>query len=546
MERNLLLGALTLGSLGWLVGLLLADRPAASSRRVPPLFAGVAVAILAAVAAITVPGRAIWSAGQSWGHGLILGGAAALLAGWVWRRAGPAVPGARPISDSAIAAGPFFAGVVPVAAVLLWLGAAVLDGLAGVASGWFLVSLLLAAGADLVRTRDAARSETPGSGTNALVSTGFVVTLCATVALGHYRDLAGSPAARWVTSAVVLAIGVPLLMLLGGLFGRTGGREESTAQGFGRWILRLGVPSLLLIGLAQLIASGILMQLRLTAAVGVGIAMVLLAWWLSVEPASGDERPTGVTAAHILPVFTGLAGVIAAFYALTGYGVGVMLIAAWLPVGLIVTAPRRTAAATAGELPAAVIGAGERLTQVMAFGVLLLLYRLFVQRFQDDLSGATLVDHFALFTMIAGVLLPALLGGILEGRPGGSPANRVGRVLAVVLLAAAVPAAMLILWGSRAGIGLVTGLALASVLYPRAVSCAWVALASALPMMQWTHQTLQLALLTRDERMRLLLALGAVIAILILLADLGGRVTATLHRRSSPPLEPGTQRGAGS
>jgi hypothetical protein len=86
---------------------------------------------------------------------------------------------------------------------------------------------------------------------------------------------------------------------------------------------------------------------------------------------------------------------------------------------------------------------------------------------------------------------------------------------------------------------------MAAVLYPGGISHGWIALAAAVPMTQWAHQVLQMALLTRDERARLLLILTAVIAILILLVDLGGRIARSLRRRRRTPLAPGTQEGAG-
>ena len=243
MERNLLLGALALGSLGWLVGLLVSNGLPGASRRPSRPFLGLAVIILAAVAGITFPGRTIWPAGQAWGRGVALGGLASLLAGWVWVRVDRATDTTHAVRRAAGAAGPLFAGAVPVAAALLWLGAAIPDTLACVAFGWFLVSLLLAAGISRTQRHDAVHTQAPDVVTGALVSTGFVVTLCATAALGHFRDLAGAPAVRWTTSAVVLATGVPLLTLLGGLFGRAGGGPSEATRGVGGWILRVGVPT---------------------------------------------------------------------------------------------------------------------------------------------------------------------------------------------------------------------------------------------------------------------------------------------------------------
>ncbi|MDR7417848.1 MAG: hypothetical protein QN178_02945 [Armatimonadota bacterium] len=562
MERHLLWGVLALGSVGWLAGRLLNWEGARERvRRGTVAFTLLAIVLLVAVAAIAVPARPVWPAGQPWGRGVVVGGVAALLAAWVLLGAGrESTASPRALRRAGRDAAPLFAGLVPVAAAFLWSGAAAVDASVGVATGWFVVSLLVAAG---VAAGLGARATDKAGQTNQapldddlpvalLMNAGFVVTLCATAALGHYRDAAGTQPLRWVLSALLLATGVAVLTLLAGIAspGRTRDRTRAAAPGIA--ILQVALPALLLLGLAHVVAASLVGQTRLTLAAASGLMMILLAWWVASEPdagAAGTRRATvtpvypgaGPTAEHVMALLLGLAGVVVAFYLLTGYGIGAMLIAAWLPAGTIVA--HRDDAGRA------------RLAQILVFGVILLLYRLFTQRFQDDLSGATLVDHFALFSIVAGIALPLLLSGVL-GRsgpgisdPGGtvrvapSVAGGISRLAIVILLAVAVSTAMLVLWGPQAAIGLLTGLALASVLYPGVLSHGWMALLTALPVVQWTHDALRLALLTRDDRLRLLLILAAVVAVLILAADLVPRIAVRLRRRGRAPVAPGTREG---
>jgi hypothetical protein len=148
MERSLLWGVLALGALGWLAGCLLTwgsggDR----ARRGVIVFALVAIVGLVAVATLTLGPRPLWTDGQPWGRGVLLGGVAALLAAWIMLAGEPEdATSPHALRRAGRAAAPLLAGLVPTAATFLWFGPTAVDASVGVATGWFMVSLLLAAG----------------------------------------------------------------------------------------------------------------------------------------------------------------------------------------------------------------------------------------------------------------------------------------------------------------------------------------------------------------------------------------------------------------
>ncbi|MGQ0571530.1 MAG: hypothetical protein ACT4P5_18665 [Armatimonadota bacterium] len=537
MDRSLLLGALALGSLGWLIGFLLTrSGPGERGPGIAPAFPLAAGGLLVLVAAVSVPGRALWPAAQGWGQGVVIGGLAALLAGWVLTALRSDLETFR---GTAAVTAPAFLAVAAVAAAFLWMRPTIIDTLAGIAGGWLLIGLMTYLGLGSTEGRDTGKQSTgwPVQSAAVIAGIGFAVTLCAVAALGHYRDLAGPQTARWGGAAIALAAGVPFMILLTGRLGSPGSRaaggrtrasgDPGTPSAF-RFGWRVLLAAALLAGLAQMLSARVLGQPRFLLALGAGLIMGLVLWWLAADPeggqaalgsAIGSDTPS---VRHVVSVLMAVGAVVAAFYLLTGYGIGVMLLGGWLVAGAML--PR------AGSLL-------HRLAPMLFLGIILLLYRLFTQRFQDDLGGAALTDHFAIFTILAGAFVPILLTRLLSsGADPPSPAAQLTRLALIIVIAAAVPAALLVLWGARAALGLLAGLALATAIYPQVRLSALLALAVALPLVQWAHHFLLAAALTREERIRILLWLLAIVVIAIAVADYGGRVVGWLRRRGGPPV----------
>jgi hypothetical protein len=247
---------------------------------------------------------------------------------------------------------------------------------------------------------------------------------------------------------------------------------------------------------------------------------------------------------------------IAAFYLLAGYGIGVALLAAWLPAGAALAAvPARR---TDGQPDAALAdrsSVAEDLARVLLFGVIVLLYRLFTERFQDQLTGVALTDNFALFSFLLGAVLPAMLAGILRpprAEATASGAVHLARLFVTVLAGAAAASLLLVLWGARSAIGLLTGLAISLVVDWIAVAgvrkrgastlSALLALLVAVALVQWTGSVLGIAVITRAEKIRFVAWLAGLLLLALVVTDYGGRLGRRRRTRQSTAVAPG---GAG-
>jgi len=404
MAQPFLIGAVVWGAAGWLCGLLLTGRPSGERRAMgPAAYVIAAVGAVVALAAVTVPRRAPWPGTGPWGEGVAVGGIAALLAGYVALRAS----GGSPLRWAAAVATPCFAAVAAAAGALLWIPTSPVETLLGLATGWFLVTLLLYVG----------------------------------LSGGHAHQ-----AARWTIAAVGLAAGVPTGILFSGALA---GSNEPSA----RSLIQLGraaLPAAVVAGLGYLVFARVLPEPRLLSAAAIGVAASCLQWWLLAE---GEGRATqdaqaawrssipGHSVLAVLPIFGAL---IVGFYLLAGYGTGLVLLAAWLPAGILLAAEAANRSGGESRAPEVErVPVGRHVAQLLLFGVILLLYRVFIQRFEDELAGALLTDHFAIFSIMLGALIPVLLADLLRrtDRDARPPAGRqIVRLTLAVAAALALPA----------------------------------------------------------------------------------------------------------
>ena len=504
MERNLLLGSLALGLLGWLAGFVLSRAaPAATRASRPGLAIGIIVIIVVAVKAAAA--RVMWPAAYPWELGAALGGVAAWLGAWALDRVDRAGAG---LARGTVTAAPMFLAVAVSAGAAVWLRSSLVEILLGIGFGWLVVTL--AVNADAL-----AQPPADGFGRMAvpLPALGFALTLPVAVALGTFRD-AAAQTTTWSTALIVLALGAPLCLVLVGAAGNA--RRDAGSSSTNSSIIAILAASIVFGGLAALVGIRLLGQPRFAMAAGVGLLTSLIVWWLCAETAGEPTRdaasglPTG---AHVLAALAALGGVVAAFYLLIGYGVALAMVAAWLPAIVAVVksdgTPRQDKAAI-------------RTSLLLVLGVVILLYRVFVQRFDADLTGTTLTDHFAIFTFIGGLFVPGLLGRVLS-QPTAGTGRLIFRLVVVYALMALVPAAVLGLWGSRAAIGLIAGFAASTVIYADAPAAQAVAAGISLLLAQWGHHAISISTLTRDDRVKIVVALAIGIAILIVVADVRAR-----------------------
>ncbi|MBW3636030.1 MAG: hypothetical protein KY445_06125 [Armatimonadetes bacterium] len=562
MERNMMWGALGLGCIGWLAALLLttSKRPQTSlssevsSRENSPRVWGVsrpfwwlAFLLPLGVWLATLPTTPPFSSGQGWGRGFLLGGAASLACALVILRASSRAPESNaPLRAAATA--PLFAALICVGVPLLWMRASVIDALMGVAVGWIAVAAVLLLGVW------AEKGDSPSaSATSVLLLNGaaFAATLCGVAALGVYRDFAQADVARGTNSAValVLTAGVALALLSGVLIQEIASSAASLRARFDPFLnglnllLCLGMP----LGIGILLGLRIFDDLALIYVIGAGSALGLLLWWLAWDAARESQNgESGLRSSVAAGVVVALCGFMLAFQILQGFGVGLMLLAAWpssilaLPSFAEESQPSNSTSSRAAPFEAA-----QTLALLLSFVAILLISRLFATRFRADLRGAGLDDHFALFGFVGGAVAPVLLASLwFSARERGAAAS-LPRLLGLGALALALLGAMLTLWGAKVVPAFFAGLALAAAglasgFAPRIHSgaVALFSLAVALTLAQWTHHFAPFAEMARAQRLQFLAwGVGATV-LLILIVEITARLASGARGRKTDLAAP--------
>ena len=575
MERSLLWGVFAMGWVSWLLGLAAARarqtgtvRSAADVPRAY-LIAAVVLPILVFVATLPSYGK-FFAEGQGLGKGFLLGAVCALLAAWVPLLAGEGGEIRRRIG--ATVAAPCGMGLVAAVTPLLMLRASLLDTLLGAAIGWFCVMFLVLLGM-LQRGDDAER---PGV-LSLVTGTGFAILTCAAAALGEMRgtvDLTATSTVSWSVLGMVFAAGVPLALLLSGIlnagltmvFGQMPGMSglartgetilpDALSRQTALRLWRLALASVVLLALGKLLAARVVdtenhkLALHIFQVMALGLFGGAAAWWVAASGRRLERETPGNAGAiawqnNAVAALLLLAGIMVAFQMLAGFGVGLLLIGAWLTISLSVVFAQEPEAGENDTPSAEPSAVAANLLRLGLMGVALLLYRVFTSRFESELRGVSLTDQYAAFGLLLGAVLPALLTGFLL-RPfteSTAPAPRIARLVVVGALVLAVPALVLILWGTKCALALMIGLALAVTLLPSASTTTTAAAASkealspalrllpalfalgvCLALAQWTHHIQPLTELTRADKETLMIKLVAILAVVILIADYSGR-----------------------
>jgi hypothetical protein len=568
MERSLLYGALALGCVGYACAIALTHgSPRAESRSTAPVLARpfiiTAVLLPLLVFLATLPTRAPFASGHGFGSGFGMGAIGALLAGWLIVRSLRASRDV-PLFGAAVSAGPLSAAVAVTATAQLMLHAELIDALAGVAIGWFCVSITLIAGFVSSQSQP---SDLPRAVLPLASAAGFTAAVCSIATLGAFRGGEDFAADRWSAAGIALAAGVPFAIYLcsitAPLFARIGlktpfprlftwltqrlvSTEDGRAAAARVW--RAMAATLILLGLAKLLSTRALDQPHLFTAALAGVLAGWVCWWLVAEGRavrSGDDGPVAPQFVPIAVLLLLGVGVVA-FNQLAGFGVGVAVISAWLSFGMaqaFVAESRVESAADSADTPSSSL---QGLLHLLFFGLGFLLFRLVTTRFADDLKGVGLADHYGIAGFLAGSVVPVLLAALMP--TGGRPARSLARLIVIGLLTLAIPATALILWRSKVAVALVAGLGLATVapLWNRsgsresagfsvsALLQALLALGVMLGLSQWTHHALGFASLTRDAKVGLVTWIVGGLIVAVLTLDFGGRLASRGSNRPTP------------
>jgi len=481
-------------------------------------FLGVAAGVIVLVALLTLPVAPPFSAGQTLGPGILLGGIAALLGMLVLPTIG--ADGSRSTSYLAWSVR-LGAPVVGVALLLIFYPSRIFDALSGFTLGAVGVALIAGGGLTLA-TRvesddDMARHQLAAG---AELTAMFATCLAVATYLATYHQ---SPTGvrEWQALPALLGATAALLVAIRSLVTAPAGRDCLFD------LLVIPIPLLVVGWLAahQLHGSP---ELFRVLAIGLGVFGVV-AW---LERASVDREIEPRRSRPDLGLITALAvlgGAVVAFRELSGYGLAVLALAgtSLLPVAL--AGGRDTAA-------------GRLSINATHVAILLVIYRVFTER--NDYSRGFQPDFLYYYVaLVLGALLPALLAGLAEetmsaGAAGAdAPSARsafsaLARVLLVGAVSLASPLALWLLVGDRPAAAMLVGLTVGAVMLAardgasgsvRAPIWRLSSTLIAVSAVQFTHLLLPLALRTRSQRLGVL----AAVAVVVLLA-----IAATAWRES--------------
>ena len=295
---------------------------------------------------------------------------------------------------------------------------------------------------------------------------GFAVGAVMAGILGYYS--LGSPSAEyaetWSVMAITIAAGIwlsvahfdsieqrlwwPLAILIGStvLVASYVATELSSLGGLQQRLRGL-IPPLVLIavilGLTAIYSARIVHDWALFGVVAVGMAIAMLASWLGAKLAASENGADGLDAASGV-VLLAVAFAVATFKIWSGLGIALGLLAAW-PIALFLA------------------GSGERTRALRGFlslGLVVLLFRLFLERYRSDIGTADLRIHYTFIGALLGAIIPfTFVSTLSRMRSLAEPGARAeARIAFIGLMAALSPILLYLVWDIKVVLGLVFGL----------------------------------------------------------------------------------------
>lgn len=205
----------------------------------------------------------------------------------------------------------------------------------------------------------------------------------------------------------------------------------------------LTCPLLVLI-LMYIYSASLLLDPALLAVVAVGILFAAIISWLAIRSSLAEDGSSSLDAASAAILLV-VAFTVAAFKLWAGLGIALGLIAAY-----------SIALRGFGSVNRAWRG-------ILSLGLVILLFRLFVEQYRGDLGTADLRIHYTFIGAMLGALLPFMFASALARLRSGEPSDR--RILVSValmgLIAALSPILLYMVWDIKVVLGFVFGLSAA-------------------------------------------------------------------------------------
>lgn len=569
----------------------------------PILLAALILPVLVFLATLPTKGL-LFSEGHGLGNGFLLGATGAFLAGWTIRRAFRSAETMDRVSPIGAIAGPAALSLVFAVIPLLWFRDTMIDVLLGIAIGWFCTAFLFYTGSRSLTGK--VPSDRPLFALVANTGFTILLCAFTALGelRGHIQSLAkvgdsvhwSVPGLLFAAIAVVILLiaslpttltsRLPMANLLAGWFSRRfeeeAARHEAASKA--RVIVSLAVTLIAgrLLGSRFLDSTAkeaiksksIMMNVinwitgpsHLYQCILLGVIVGLISGWVLLSqnvvsdvPVSqdtnnlppgpqfwGSHPPPSSAAGGIWPrialsLLTFDAGLLFAFLLMSGFGVAIFLLAAWLVFALSWRSALETESSDMEYAEWRLQLSFDQL-RFLLFGIVLLLHRLFAQRYHTELHGASMFDQYAPFMAFLGASICFVLARFLRQVTGSKPANNVSYMLRIVCagsLVLLIPMALLILWGVKSTAALYFGLAISVAMFDGELLPPLFALAFALALTQWTGHVLPFAQFTRDQKVTTLLWGGLIAAALLLLSEYGGRLSARFNKSGGIEREKG-------
>ena len=292
---------------------------------------------------------------------------------------------------------------------------------------------------------------------------GFSIGAAMAAILGHYaQDSESAPGSHmeiWAIVAITIVAGtmlavehfdqtvqrnwwaLPILMTTSVLVSSFIGAE---LIGVGKRILGFLIAPVLILGLSAIYSWRLIGDWALLGVAAVGIAIVAIVAWLASKLGQSDDNSGALDVGSVCVLLV-VAFIVAAVKLWVGLGIAIGLLA-----GLSI-------AILASGAPARV------LRSVLSLGLVILLFRLFIEVYRSDLGSEGLRVHYTFIGAMLGALLPFMFVSALarlKSRAAGDT-RMILSVGLIGLISAATPLLLCLIWGMKAALGFLFGLPVA-------------------------------------------------------------------------------------
>jgi len=431
------------GAIGCVVTYLMAggsspsstEADAAPNRRSALLCAGATLIVTLVFWAVAMQARVPFSPGQGLAYGLLIGGVTGAIAIMLCFRLSGLAYSVRSARLGTLSS--LFFGLFAVSLAYSLFASNPWEPLVGFAIGAVMAAIFhtymqYATGGEL-----SIRTETWAI---------FVVTIAAAILLSmrHFDD---TQSRMWWALPILLGTTVLIADYIGIELASLGSLREDAGKSYPIAIL---VGAVLVAGLTAVYSWKLFDAWALLEVTAVGFAIGAVIAWLFAG-FKRDDGSAGALEAGAASVVLLVAFAVVTFKLWSGLGIALGLIAAWT-----VAIPALTASRSADERPRFL---ADAVGWPLAVGLVILLFRLFVQEYRADLRGSDLEIHYTFIGAMLGAILPfVFLAGVIRLREARAGAGAIAGIALMGLIAAASPLVLALLWGDRSALGFSFGL----------------------------------------------------------------------------------------